>query len=609
MENNANKRSGRNGYGKKEIEQLISDHAQLLDEVQKLKDLVKSQSETINRLQNELEAQEEKQKSTKKGIGRLAAFLGRNKQKGEDEQLESEPIEPAVIDPEDDDETKQFTLRRILDQVFNRSKKNKEEKEIEEKEISDNDYDDNDDNDVDPSDKKHRRIRNAIIGVALVASLAVGGFALSKVRESNIAGKDKDKNAEVINRANEAVDDKRAAVEELMAVPVSELEQSELADHEEKLNKAVEDLNQAIEDNADQADHSSLEKARLLVRGDDLSNYRKELDAAIAGEEAPANTAEDDESAEMVNADYKAAADRLRLSVERVEQLANQYGVPADKLGTDEAQNYMRDNVSSKNNVSEAFYCNTPEEASENLIFTAYNNKAALAQYITAIDEDGDQPDVGIDGLEMPANVNSRYQSYLSNQDLYNQDLDRFVTAMEQATITQRGATGDRTYSYYLSNDGQLVCAIGPENSGGETTTIYQVDFHDASGNVVATMLVKNGCAQIEAGGNMPTPITPIIVDNPNPSTPNVPNTPTETLEAKDPTANDKQQQDAYAYEDNAPASNQEVEYVGAEDNAAAQESAGNTDGNSDNGAEFVPEADDNGNISGLQPNRPGEQY
>ena len=82
MENNANKRGGRNGYGKKEIEQLISDHAQLLDEVQKLKDIVKSQSETINQLQNELEAQREKQKSTKKGIGRLAAFLGRNKQKG-----------------------------------------------------------------------------------------------------------------------------------------------------------------------------------------------------------------------------------------------------------------------------------------------------------------------------------------------------------------------------------------------------------------------------------------------------------------------------------------------------------------------------------------------
>lgn len=600
MENNANKRGGRNGYGKKEIEQLISDHAQLLDEVQKLKDIVKSQSETINQLQNELEAQREKQKSTKKGIGRLAAFLGRNKQKGEDEQLENEPIEPEVIDPEDD-ETKQSTLTRILNQVFNRSKKNKVENEI-----SDNDYGDND---VDPSNKKHRRIRNAIIGVALVTSLAVGGFALSKVREGNIAGKDKNKSTEITNRANEAVDDKRAAVEELMAVPVSELEQSELAGHKEKLDKAVEDVNQAIEDNADQADHSSLEKARLLVRGDDLSNYRKELDAAIAGEEAPANTAEDDESAEMVNADYKAAADRLHLSVGRVEQLANQYGVPADKLGTDEAQNYMRDNVSSKNNVSEAFYCNTPEEASENLIFTAYNNKAALAQYITAIDEDGDQPDVGIDGLEMPANVNARYQSYLSNQDLYNQDLDRFVAAMEQATITQRGATSDRTYSYYLSNDGQLVCAIGPENSGGETTTIYQVDFRDAGGNIIATMLVKNGCAQIEAGGNMPTPITPIIVDNPNPSTPNIPNTPTETLEAKDPTANDKQQQDAYAYEDNAPASNQEVDYVGAEDNAAAQESAGNTDGNSDNGAEFVPEADANGNISGLQPNRPGEQY
>lgn len=600
MENNANKRGGRNGYGKKEIEQLISDHAQLLDEVQKLKDIVKSQSETINQLQNELEAQKEKQKSTKKGIGRLAAFLSRNKQKGEDEQLENEPIEPEVIDPEDD-ETKQSTLTRILNQVFNRSKKNKTENEI-----SNNDYDDND---VDPSDKKHRRIRNAIIGVALVTSLAVGGFALSKVREGNIAGKDKNKSTEITNKANEAVDDKRTAVEELMAVPVSELEQSELAGHKEKLDKAVEDVNQAIEDNADQADHSSLEKARLLVRGDDLSNYRKELDAAIAGEEAPANTVEDDESAEMVNADYKAAADRLHLSVGRVEQLANQYGVPADKLGTDEAQNYMRDNVSSKNNVSEAFYCNTPEEASENLIFTAYNNKAALAQYITAIDEDGDQPDVGIDGLEMPANVNSRYQSYLSNQDLYNQDLDRFVAAMEQATITQRGATSDRTYSYYLSNDGQLVCAIGPENSGGETTTIYQVDFRDAGGNIIATMLVKNGCAQIEAGGNMPTPITPIIVDNPNPSTPNIPNTPTETLEAKDPTANDKQQQDAYAYEDNAPASNQEVDYVGAEDNAAAQESAGNTDGNSDNGAEFVPEADANGNISGLQPNRPGEQY
>ena len=226
-------------------------------------------------------------------------------------------------------------------------------------------------------------------------------------------------------------------------------------------------------------------------------------------------------------AELEHAANDMHLSIERVKELADYYGIPADKLGTDEAQNYMRDNLLSPTSVSEAFNCETPEQAAEVLIFTAYNNKGALAQYINALDEDKGNPDSGIDGLEMPVNVDNLYQRYCNDHAAYAADFARFVEAMESATVTERDATDQIMYSYYLSDGNRMVCSRGPENSGGDTTKIYEVTFYDADGNVIAVMLVKNGCGQIEAGGSTYTAVTPTIVKAPTPNQTTTTTTPT----------------------------------------------------------------------------------
>ena len=88
---------------------------------------------------------------------------------------------------------------------------------------------------------------------------------------------------------------------------------------------------------------------------------------------------------------------------------------------------------------------------------------------------------------------------------------------------------------------------------------------------------------------------------------------PGEEDNAKDPSDNDIQQDDAHGFEDDAPAHDEEQHYGPSEDGTPAPDNAGqvsgNTDGNAQNGSEHVPEADDEiGNIGGSQSERPDEQ-
>lgn len=498
--------------------------------------------------------------------------------------------------------------------LFNRKKNDNEEEIVVEpwgadEEPYDEDYDDDGEKkNKENKEKKLGAVPKIVIG-ALATALVLGGgwFAKNHIDQNNTAN------------ANEAIATEYQGVSDAISIPVDAIQLDQLEEYLDNLDTQTSELRDAV-DSKKNADQSTIDQANNLLNGDSVKNYRATLESAINQRDADIKEANRLGVSVEEYQDFKAAASETGLSVDRMVEIADEFGVPADKLGTAEAMQYMRDNLKGKNNISEALECDTPQEAADLLIFTAYNNPAALAQYAVAMDEDGGTPDSGIDGLEMPVKVDQRYQQYLADRGVYENDLAEFIKAMRGANISQRAATSRGVYSYYLSTNNEIICSYGPENTGGQTDTIYQVEFVNDKGEVYATMLVKNGCAQIEAGKYIPT--TPTVTHTPNnpgnpsaPNNPGNPNIPTEPgepgepeVEPKDPTQDVNANPENQNQKDDAPAHdnpqqmeqgqpNNDQTYV---DQNGDEKPVGNT------GSEEVPKADDeNGNIGGLQEKEP----
>lgn len=497
--------------------------------------------------------------------------------------------------------------------MFSR-KKDDEEEVIEfddfDEEPYDEDYDDTDGEKKDKEKKSGigRKIAIGAAAIAASAALVTGGwFVKNHVDQNNTAD------------ANAAIATEYQDVSKAISTPVDAIQLDQLDKYLDNLDTQTSELRNAV-DSKKNADQSTIDQANNLLNGDSVKNYRATLESAINQRDADIKEANRLGVSVEEYQDFKAAAGETGLSVDRMVEIADEFGVPADKLGTAEAMQYMRDNLKGKNNISEALECDTPQEAADLLIFTAYNNPAALAQYAVAMDEDGGTPDSGVDGLEMPVKVDQRYQQYLADRGVYENDLAEFIKAMRGANISQRAATSRGVYSYYLSTNNEIICSYGPENTGGQTDTIYQVEFVNDKGEVYATMLVKNGCAQIEAGKYIPT--TPTVTHTPNnpgnpntpnnPGNPNTPNNPTDPgepeVEPKDPTQDVNANPENPNQKDDAPAHdnpqqmeqgqpNNDQTYV---DQNGDEKPVGNT------GSEEVPKADDeNGNIGGLQEEEP----
>ena len=402
--------------------------------------------------------------------------------------------------------------------LFNRKKDDDEEDEevVVESWDDDEDYDDVD-GEKNNKEKKSGWGRKIAIGAAAIAATAAivtgGWFAKNHIDQNNTTN------------ANAAIATEYQDVSNAISIPVDAIQLDQLNEYLDNLDTQTGELRDAV-DGGKNADQATIDQANNLLNSDTVKNYRAALESAINQRDADMKEANRLGLDIDEYQDFKAAASETGLSIDRMVEIADEFGVPADKLGTVEAMQYMRDNLKGKNNISEALECDTPQEAADLLIFTAYNNPAALAQYAVAMDEDGGIPDSGIDGLEMPVKVDQRYQQYLADRGVYENDLAEFIKAMKGANISQRAATSRGMYSYYLSANNEIICSYGPENTGGQTDTIYQVEFVNDKGEVYATMLVKNGCAQIEAGKYIPA--TPTVTHNPNkPSTPSNPNNPT----------------------------------------------------------------------------------
>ena len=464
-----------------------------------------------------------------------------------------------------------------------------------EDEPSDNKDDDSDkaglDDNVERKERKKGSRRNKIIagivGLALAAGLGggVAYYAYNNAQEAKAA-----KAAE----ATTSVQNETQDFQDVISSDPATIDENKLNEAMESYNREKSDVARAIENNPN-ASSESLDAAQSLLDSDEAKNYQDNLQNLIDTYNARKEAAEKLGVDTDTYAELERASNDTGLSVERVKELADYYGVPADKLGTDEAQQYMRDNLLASTNVSEKFNCETPEQAVDVLLFSAYNNKGALAQYVAALNEDGGVPDAGIDGLEVPADVQALYATYCNDDAARMNDFARLREAAQNVEVASRSATSQTMYSYYLSGDNIMVCSRGPENSGGQTQTIWQYAFKDASGNVLTTILVKNGCGQIEAG--KPIPTTPVVVkrvvSTPNRVTTSTPNTPSYTPgtpntpgnPGKNSAHNDPQQNAAHGYEDNAPANDW-------------------TQG-TENGIPYPDDAA--GNISGNQPSRPNE--
>ena len=554
-----------------------------------------------------------KRKERKKGLGIIATIgAAFNRVFGVDkaDKYEGESVadETAAMESDADKTAPMPTtvLRSAL--VSNETKGTTPNKPVDnagaEDEPSDNKDDDSDkadlDDKVEHKERKKGSRRNKIIagivGLALAAGLGggVAYYAYNNAQEAKAA-----KAAE----ATTSVQNETQDFQDVISSDPATIDENKLNEAMESYNREKSDVARAIENNPN-ASSESLDAAQSLLDSDEAKNYQDNLQNLIDTYNARKEAAEKLGVDTDTYAELERASNDTGLSVERVKELADYYGVPADKLGTDEAQQYMRDNLLASTNVSEKFNCETPEQAVDVLLFSAYNNKGALAQYVAALNEDGGTPDAGIDGLEVPADVQALYATYCNDRAAQVSDFARLREAAQNVEVTSRSATSQTMYTYYLSGDNVMVCSRGPENSGGQTQTIWQYAFKDAGGNVLATILVKDGCGQTEAG--KPIPTTPVVVkrvvstpnrvttSTPNtpsytpstPNTPNTPNTPTPPDNpSKNPAYNDPQQNAAHGYEDNAPANDW-------------------TQG-TENGIPYPDDAA--GNISGNQPSRPNE--
>ena len=518
----------------------------------------------------------------------LRSALVSNETKG---TTPNKPVDNAEAEDEPSDSKDDGSDKAGLDDDPNKPVDNAEAED----EPSDNKDDDSDkadlDDDVEHKERKKGSRRNkiiaSIVGLALAAGLGggVAYYAYNNAQEAKAA-----KAAE----ATTSVQNETQDFQDVISSDPATIDENKLNEAMESYNREKSDVARAIKNNPN-ASSESLDAAQSLLDSDEAKNYQDNLQSLIDTYNARKEAAEKLGVDTDTYAELERASNDTGLSVERVKELADYYGVPADKLGTDEAQQYMRDNLLASTNVSEKFNCETPEQAVDVLLFSAYNNKGALAQYVAALNEDGGTPDAGIDGLEVPADVQALYATYCNDDAARMNDFARLREAAQNVEVTSRSATSQTMYSYYLSGDNVMVCSRGPEDSGGQTQTIWQYAFKDAGGNVLTTILVKNGCGQIEAG--KPIPTTPVVVkrvvSTPNRVTTSTPNTPSYTPgtpntpgnPGKNPAHNDLQQNAAHGYEDNAPANDW-------------------TQGTEND----IPYPDDaQGNINGNQPSRPNE--
>ena len=209
-------------------------------------------------------------------------------------------------------------------------------------------------------------------------------------------------------------------------------------------------------------------------------------------------SAEENDAAKA-EADLQNKANEMGISVESMKRLADEHGMPYDKIGTDEAQHYLSDQLLAKNNIAEPFDASTPEAAKESLSFYIFNHKDVCAEFYAALHEN---PEGEVDGLENPQDTIDYSEQFKNDPAAFDAARKEVIGALNEdgTKVTVREATDRDVITYHKtheegSDNGTLGVGENKENSNGMNEKVVETNFTNRGIEV----WTKAGCAQDEA--------------------------------------------------------------------------------------------------------------
>ena len=208
---------------------------------------------------------------------------------------------------------------------------------------------------------------------------------------------------------------------------------------------------------------------------------------------------------QKAEADLQNKANEMGMSVESMKRLADEHGMPYDKIGTDEAQHYLSDQLVAKNNIAEPFDASTPEKAKESLSFYIYNHKDVCAEFYAALHEN---PEGEVDGLENPQDTIDYSEQFKENDAAFDAARKEVIGALNEdgTKVTVREATDRDVITFHKiheegSDNGTLGVGENKENSNGMNEKVVETNFTNRG----ITTWTKVGCAQNAA------PVTRVV--------------------------------------------------------------------------------------------------
>ena len=208
---------------------------------------------------------------------------------------------------------------------------------------------------------------------------------------------------------------------------------------------------------------------------------------------------------QKAEADLQNKANEMGMSVESMKRLADEHGMPYDKIGTDEAQHYLSDQLVAKNNIAEPFDASTPEKAKESLSFYIYNHKDVCAEFYAALHEN---PEGEVDGLENPQDTVDYSEQFKENDAAFDAARKEVIGALNEdgTKVTVREATDRDVITFHKiheegSDNGTLGVGENKENSNGMNEKVVETNFTNRG----ITTWTKVGCAQNAA------PVTRVV--------------------------------------------------------------------------------------------------
>ena len=208
---------------------------------------------------------------------------------------------------------------------------------------------------------------------------------------------------------------------------------------------------------------------------------------------------------QKAEADLQNKANEMGMSVESMKRLADEHGMPYDKIGTDEAQHYLSDQLVAKNNIAEPFDASTPEKAKESLSFYIYNHKDVCAEFYAALHEN---PEGEVDGLENPQDTIDYSEQFKKNDAAFDAARKEVIGTLNEdgTNVTVRDATDRDVITFHKiheegSDNGTLGVGDNKENSNGMNEKVVETNFTNRG----ITTWTKVGCAQNAA------PVTRVV--------------------------------------------------------------------------------------------------